>query len=144
MGRRGRRALLVAVGLVVASPALRPGTPDGFPLSTYPMFAQRPGTEVAVATAVRVDDAGHRHRLDPELIGGTGEVMLAATTVRLAVSDGTTATRRLCDEIADRLQRGPDTVAVELRTEVHDADAWFRGRRRPLRVEVHHRCEVLG
>lgn len=133
---------MAAVVGVLAVPAVHPGQPDGFPLSTYPMFASARGREVAVATAVGLDESGRVRRLDPDTIGGTGEVMLAATTVRRAVGDGEDATARLCREIADRIDEGDEIVAVELRTETHDAVSWFAGQREPIDVRSHERCDV--
>jgi hypothetical protein len=137
-----RAAAMVGLVGVLALPALRTDPPDGFPLSTYPMFSSPRGRDVAVATAVGIDAAGGAHRLDPALIGGTGEVMLAATTVRLAVDAGEDELVRLCREIASRAAGDPGLVAVELRTEIHDAVAWFDGDREPAATSAHHRCEI--
>lgn len=135
--------MCAVVALVVASPALRPGQPDGYPLSTYPMFARARGSEVAVATAVGVGAEGATERLDPHVIGGTDEVMQAASTMSAAVRAGDADLERLCAEIAGRLAGRDDApLMVQIRSEVHAAVAWFDGRREPLDVVVHHECEV--
>ena len=122
--------------------ALDPDQPDGFPLSTYPMFAAARDRDVTVATAVGVDGAGAVHRLDPVTIGGTGEVMQAAETVGLAVRAGEPELSRLCAEIVGRLAGDGHLVAVEIRSESHDAVAWFDGDRDPAASVTHARCEV--
>ena len=124
---------------VVVAPALRPTPRDGFPLSTYPMFASDRGREATVVTAVGVEDGGGVARLDPETIADTDEVMLAAATVRRAVAGGTAD--RLCAEIAARLA-GTAVQAVEIRTEAYDSVAYFDGETDPLAVTVHDRCGV--
>jgi hypothetical protein len=137
-----RWALAAAVVGVIAAPMFHPDQPDGFPLSTYPMFAAGRGRDVTVATAVGVDRAGGAHRLDPVAIGGTGEVMQAAETVGLAVRAGEPELGRLCAEIATRLAADGEYIAVEIRSEGHDAVAWFDGDREPSASVTHVRCEV--
>ena len=137
-----RWAVAAAVVAVIAAPMFHPGQPDGFPLSTYPMFAAGRGRDVTVATAVGVDAAGVVHRLDPVAIGGTGEVMQAAETVGIAVRAGAPELGRLCREIAGRLAGDGEYVAVEIRSESHDAVAWFDGDRDPAASVTHIRCEV--
>ena len=81
----------VAVGLVVVAPAVLPDPADDFPISTYPMFTTERGEVVDIDTAVRVDEAG-RHRLSPQIVGGTSEIVSAAITVSRAIAG---AARRL-------------------------------------------------
>jgi hypothetical protein len=136
-----RPAVLVAVVVVVALPALRQPPRDGFPLSTYPMFAAERDREVVVATAVGIGpETGEVERLDPGVIADTDEVMLAAETVRLAVQGGGGA--RLCNEIADRLAGDADIDEVELRLETYDAVDYFDGDKDPLDVTVEASCAV--
>ena len=131
--------MATAVVLVVVAPALRTDAPDGFPLSTYPMFAADRGRAVALATVVGIDRNGTAVRLDPGTIADTDEVMLASATVGRAVGAGSDA--RLCAEIADRLEGGAvDTV--EVRSETYDSVDYFAGDTEPLAIEVHTRCEV--
>jgi hypothetical protein len=143
VGRPWRQwAITAVVVAVIAAPVFHPEQPDGFPLSTYPMFAAARGRDVTVATAVGVDRAGDAHRLDPVAIGGTGEVMQAAETVGLAVRSGEPELSRLCSEIAGRLAGDSELLAVELRSETHDVVAWFDGDREPAASFTHTRCEV--
>jgi hypothetical protein len=128
----------VVVGLVVAAPALLPDPADDFPISTYPMFTAERGEVVDIDTAVRVDDAG-RHRLSPEKVGGTDEIVSAAVTVSRAIAGGGAALARLCAEIADRVDE-PGTI--EIVTERHDAVALLQDGTEPLGVTVHERCEA--
>jgi len=127
----------VAVGLVVVAPAVLPDAADDFPISTYPMFTTERGEVVDIDTAVRVDDAG-RHRLSPELVGGTSEIVSAAVTVSRAIAEGAAALARLCGEIADRVD---EPGSIEIVTERHDAVALLQDGAQPLEVTVHERCD---
>jgi hypothetical protein len=139
--RRGWQTVVAAaVVLVVVAPALRPDGPDGYPLSTYPMFATDRGRQVSVATAVGIDADGTVVRLDPETIADSDEVMLAAATVSRAVTGGDGA--RLCAEIAERLAGHESVTGVELRTETYDGVRYFDGARDPTAVTVNADCEV--
>jgi hypothetical protein len=128
----------VVVGLVVVAPALLPDPADDFPISTYPMFTAERGEVVDIDTAVRVDDAG-RHRLSPEMVGGTDEIVSAAVTVSRAIAGGDAALTRLCGEIAARVD---DPGTIEIVTERHDAVALLQDGTEPLGVTVHQRCEA--
>lgn len=128
--------MTVAVGLVVAAPALLPDPADDFPISTYPMFTIERGEVVDLGTAVLVDDEG-RHRLSPELVGGTDEIVAAAVTVSNAIVGGPSTLALLCQDIADRVD-GPGEIQVV--TERHDAVELLREGAEPLRVTVHETC----
>ncbi|HEY8057760.1 MAG TPA: hypothetical protein VID94_03370 [Acidimicrobiales bacterium] len=138
MTNRGRWVVTVVVGLIVVAPALLPDPADDFPISTYPMFTRERGEVVDIDTAVRVDAAG-RHRLSPETVGGTDEIVGAAVTVSRAIAGGDASLTRLCGEIADRVDE-PGTI--EIVTERHDAVALLQNGTEPLRVTVHERCEA--
>ena len=137
-----RAALATMVVAAVVMPALRQSPRDGFPLSTYPMFASDRGREVAVATAVGVRGPDDVVRLDPITIADSDEIMLAAATVRRAVRTGAEA--RLCAEIADRLAGDTVLQAVEIRTETYDAIRYLADETAPDAITVHTRCEVPG
>ena len=126
------------IGLVVLAPALLPDPSDDFPISTYPMFTIERGEVVDLDTAVLVDDDG-RHRLSPEAVGGSDQIVTAAITVSQAISDGAAATALLCAEIAERVD-GPG--AIEIVTERHDAVDLLRDGADALSVTVHDRCEA--
>jgi len=136
-------AVIVAVALVVASPALRASPRDGFPLSNYPMFATDVGREARIDTAVGLRADGSVERLTPGLVTGTDEVILAASTVTNAVAGGPAAAAGLCTEIAGRVAASrSDVVQVRLATETYDAVDYFDGQRTPASVDVHATCPV--
>jgi hypothetical protein len=131
------------VVIVVLSPTLRSSPRDGFPLSSYPMFATDVGRTAVVDTARGVRADGSTVTLSPRLVTGTDEVILAASTVSNAVAGGPDRTARLCNEIADRLGGSqPDVVQVRIATETFDAVDWFAGDTTPLSVEVRATCPV--
>ena len=136
-----RLVLLVVLGLVVGWPALQPHPADGFPISSYPMFARRSGSVVRLATAVGVDAHGATHRLGPQAVGGGDEVVLAAEQARRAVEEGPSSTAAFCEEVAARVDDA-DVVEVVVRTEVRDALADPKARDAALDVVEHARCEV--
>ena len=135
-----------AVAVVaVAMPGVRtlasPGAPDGFPLSTYPMFTRDPGREVEQPTVVAVAPGGDVERLSPRTIAGTDQVIQAGVAVRQAVADGPAAVARLCAEVAQRVA-APATVAVV--AERHDVVAWSAGDREPIERRTVANCEAGG
>jgi hypothetical protein len=144
---RGRVVAVITavVVLVVLSPALRSSSKDGFPLSNYPMFATDVGRTAVVDTARGLRADGSTVTLSPELVSGTGEIILAASTVTNAVAGGADRTARLCAEIAGRLGGSrPDVVQVRIATETLDAVGWFEGDTDPRSVEVRTTCPVPG
>lgn len=139
MSRGERRWALVVSAVMIVAVAL-PGVrllaagrdaPDGFPLSTYPMFTRDPGPVVDVPTVVGVSADGEIDRLSPRVIAGTDQVIQANEGVRRAVRQGGPAVRALCREAAGRVDTtNVATVAVVI--ERHDAIAWAAGNREPL------------
>lgn len=143
-GRERSLARVVSAALVVA--VLHPAVllvvddrHDDFPLSSYPMFTRDRGRTVQVATVVAVDGSGDVHRLSPEEIAGTDQVMLAVTAVQQAVDGGAGGPDRLCAEVAQRLDPMPASW-LEVVVETHDAVAWAGGDRDPLDREVVTTC----
>ncbi len=136
-----RVAVLVLLAAAVGWPALQPHAADGFPVSSYPMFARRSGPVVRLDTAVGLDAAGAVHRLGPHAIGGGDEVVLAAEVARRAVDEGPASTAAFCGEVAARVD-DDEIVTVEVRTEERDAVADVHAEGEPLAVEVHVRCDV--
>jgi hypothetical protein len=140
-----RRALLASavVVLAVALPGLRmlvaDDPPDGFPLSTYPMFTRDPGPVVEVPTVVAVSPSGEVTRLSPQAIAGTDQVIQAGVTVRRAVEEGPGAAARLCAEVAGRLDRATGVAVV---VERHDVVAWSAGDRDPISRRTVAACEA--
>jgi hypothetical protein len=137
-------AITIVVLALVFSPVVRPGQPDSYPLSTYPMFSYDRGRASALPTAVGITSDEQRRRLSPELISGGYEPIRAFATVESSIANGDTAD--LCREIAARASRSgpPDLVAIEVVTEVHDVIAWFEGEKEPSQRTVHARCSLSG
>ena len=129
----------VAFGAVVLLVGLLPPLlkRDSFPLSTYPMFSSRRSSTESVDTAVFVDGAGRIIRLDPDVIAGIDEPILATQTVRNAISQGHTA--QLCDEIAGRFG-STESGHIEIVSEVFDSLSWYDGDKFAVRRTVHQRC----
>ncbi len=129
------RLAVLSAAVVVLSPLLRPPTSDTYPLSTYPMFAGDRGAVHSMATAVAIEPDGSASRLSPELIAGTGEVVLASVTVTRAVRRGESAA--LCAEIAERVEPGR---IIEIRTEEIDVVALVADGAPPLSFVTEARC----
>ena len=150
----GTRAYAYGVSLVfvalVLAPAFRDADADGYPLSTYPMFAHaRPRVnDVTGAMAVFAD--GRRVTLPPSFVANS-EAMLAVATLQHAVDAGPAASRALCTRIAARVaQTGDATLRAATRvviaTQRVDAIDFLAGRvasDAPL-GRVHARCKVPG
>lgn len=115
------------------------GAPDGFPLSTYPMFTRDPGRVAELPTVIAVSPGGEVERLPPATIAGTDQVVQAGVTVRQAVAAGTAATARLCREVARRVD-APATVAVVV--ERHDVIAWSAGDHEPIERRTMAECRA--
>jgi hypothetical protein len=144
--RGWRRAVLVSAAFLVAValPGIRlvvegDDTADGFPLSTYPMFSDDPGTLIELPTVVAYTDDGSVERLSPRQIAGTDQVVQAWENVRAAVSGGPRSAQRLCEEVADRVE-SPVAVVVEQ----HDTLEWSasNGEAEPLDRRTVARCEA--
>jgi hypothetical protein len=148
MTRRERITALVVSGALVTAVAL-PGlrllassdAPDGFPLSTYPMFSRDPGRVVELPTVVTVTPAGEVERLSPQTIAGTDQVIQAGVTVRQAIARGPAATAALCGEVAGRVA---PPATVEVVVERHDSVGWSAGDREPLDRRTLASCEARG
>jgi len=134
-------ASIVLVAAVV-SPVLRDPHDDGFPLSTYPMFARERGRTIAVAYPIGRTAGGARRVLEPRFCG-TREVLQALSLVDDALASG--GGDALCSRIAaavaqDRAYR--DVVAVELVVGTHDAVDYLV-RDRLGEESVRARCGVV-
>ena len=136
---------MVSIGLVGATlePVLRAPGDDGFPLSTFPMFASPRPAVVAMSYAQGVTRDGQVRVLSLDHVG-TGEVMQAFSRIQRAVDAGAPARLALCTQIAARVAGDAayrDVVEIRLVAGRHDAVAYFaHGRVGP---EVTHvRCDV--
>jgi hypothetical protein len=147
---RRARLLLALVGFALLgltlAPLRRPPRADGFPFSTYPMFATHRPRLQTVAHVVGIAPSGAEAALRPALLG-TDEVMQAVATVRRAVAAGPAGAERLCARVAAAVARSgaPADAAVarvEVRSDTFDAVAYFAGDRRPRDGRVHAACAV--
>ncbi|HEY5951254.1 MAG TPA: hypothetical protein VIV40_37435 [Kofleriaceae bacterium] len=121
------RAYAAAVSLaligVVLWPLLRDPVDDGFPLSTYPMFATKRPTQQTFRYALGETAVGERRTLSPGLVG-TGEVLQAIQVIDRAVVSGQGEIAKLCTVIAARVAADDDyrdVVAIRIVTGTHDA-----------------------
>jgi hypothetical protein len=121
------RLLAAAVSIVMIgatlSPLARDPYDDGFPLSTYPMFASKRPTVLTFHYALGEGSAGERVTLTPGLVG-TGEVLQAMRVIDRAVGGGRAEMTKLCDAIARRIVDDDDfahVTSVRIVTGTHDA-----------------------
>lgn len=125
--------------LVTLSPVLRCNPyDDGFPLSTYPMFASVRPIEHKMSYPLGVTRSGERRTLSPQLVG-SGEILQAYQIVQ-QVAGSKAAAQKLCRAIAARA-RGGELVAIRIVTGTHHAiDALVDDKLGPEREIT--RCEV--
>lgn len=126
-----RWAAIVSLALVGAtlSPVVRDPIDDGFPLSTYPMFAFARPTQQTMVYALGETAGGERRAIAPPLVGSE-EVLQARAVIERAVAAGPAALRALCADILARA--GGELAAVRIVRGTHDAvDYLVRGHRGP-------------
>ena len=116
-------ALVVSIALLGAtlSPLLRSPDDDGFPLSTYPMFALDRPTRLVLTYALATG-AHARHAISPDIIGSQ-EPMQAMAILETAMVRAPDA-NALCERIAARIATDDDyadATAVQIVTGTHDA-----------------------
>jgi hypothetical protein len=138
-------AILLAV---MAVPALRAPDDDGFPLSTYPMFAHRRGRTNDVTSAIAVFADGGELAIPPRYVANS-ETMQAFYRLSRAVAAGDEAASALCEEIARRLSTADDSRLrgarqVKLITESVDAIDYLAGRAKPAQRRTHASCKVMA
>jgi len=127
MGRWG--AALVSIVLVGATlaPVARAPEDDGFPLSTFPMFAAPRPALVAMSYAQGETQGGGLRALSPAHLG-TGEVMQAFALLQRAAGAAPRERLALCTAIAARVAGDADyreVVAIRLVAGRHDAVAYL-------------------
>lgn len=113
---------IVMIGATL-SPLAREPSDDGFPLSTYPMFASKRPRTLTFHYALGQTRAGERVILTPGLVG-TGEVLQAMRVIDRAVSRGKLEAAALCDDVARRVAADGDfahVVTIRIVTGTHDA-----------------------
>jgi hypothetical protein len=133
----------LGLALVAASPILRHPLDDGFPLSTFPMFAE-PLTEPAFYSAEGVRRDRSRVMVPPEIIAN-GAAMQAVQTLQGAHGQGRRALRQLCERIARQVPQDPklrDVQRVEIVTARYDPIAYFVSGPAPVERDVLHKCRV--
>jgi hypothetical protein len=144
--RAHNAAACASIALLAAtlSPLVRDPRDDGFPLSTYPMFATRRLTTLTMHYALGEGAAHERIILAPALVG-TGEVLQAMRVIDRAVGGGKPAMTRLCAAIASRVAADPEYAAVtgvRIVTGTHDAVEYLSHGRVGRELE-RVRCTVL-
>lgn len=141
-------ALSALVLALVGWPATRSPAADGFPLSTYPMFARPRARVNDVTGAFAVGADGERAPIPPRYVAN-GEAMQAVATLRKTVAAGPDAARELCQAISARLPGATSTPLrearhVEIVTGRVDAIDYLAGRAIPRTRRLHARCDVRG
>lgn len=138
-------AAVVSVALVGAtlSPLVRDPVDDGFPLSTYPMFAWKRPTKLTMSYAIGETDRGERRYLTPRVVG-SGEVLQARAIVERAATKGGKELAAFCQKIAGnvaRLDRFRDVVRIRVMSGTHESIEFLVDGK--LGVEYERtRCEV--
>lgn len=141
-----RLAAVISIILVAAAlePVVRNPDDDGFPLSTFPMFAAARPSVLAMTYAQGVTRDGAPRTLTPAHLG-TGEVMQAYAMLQIATARGKQARADLCEAIAARVARDDDyrdVVSIRLVSATHDAVAYLAdGKTAEPRVRASCRVE---
>lgn len=126
-------------------PVFRRAEDDGFPFSTYPMFAQR-RDRPRLHVAEGVTDQRQTIPLPPELVAN-GPVMQALGTLQRAAARGSVALKPLCQRIASNVAASPkfaNVRRVQLVAARFDPIRYFEVGRQPEEREVLQRCRVRG
>jgi hypothetical protein len=137
------RGYLVGLGVVVlaALPAFSRADDDGYPFSTYPMFA-RPLSRATVYFVERVDGKRPR-RLTPQQVSGN-EVMQSFKSIGRAVHGGPQAIDAFCVSIAERVaksERRRRRVTLEVVVARFDPVQYFTSGAPPEERTVVGRCK---
>lgn len=145
MDRARVAALVVSIAMIAVTlePLVRKPYDDGFPLSTYPMFATKRQTVQTFHYALGVTGDGKRRTLSPALVG-SGEVLQALQVIEHAVGGGKGTQRSLCEKIATRVASDEDfndVVVIRLVTGTHDAVSYLAENKIGIESEL-IRCEV--
>lgn len=133
----------LAVVLAAALPLLRNPLNDGFPLSTFPMFAE-PLEKPTFYSAEGVLPDRSRVMVPAELIAN-GAAMQSVWTLQSAHAQGKQVLRQLCERIAKQVPQHSklrEVQRVELVAARYDPIAYFVSGPAPLEREVLHKCKV--
>jgi hypothetical protein len=134
----------LGVVLAAALPVLRTPQNDGFPFSTYPMFAAPRSKEtLLVAEGITADG---RVAIPPSYVAN-GPVMQAMGTLLQAQAQGPAALRQLCADIALRVPQAPalrGVRRVQIVSATFDPIRYFQEGPEPEARKVLQRCRVKG
>jgi hypothetical protein len=136
----------VLLGSMLA-PGLGDARDDGFPFSTYPMFATARKRVESVTSALRIDAAG-REAIIPAQYISSAEPMQAVVTLQRTTAAGRKASERLCQGIAERLANSSDaelssSTRVVVVTRRVDSIAYLGGQTSGGEAgKVHAACKV--
>jgi len=138
-------AAVVSIALIGAtlSPLVRDPVDDGFPLSTYPMFAWKRPTKLTMSYAIGETATGERRYLTPRVVG-SGEVLQARAIVERAVNKGGSELGAFCRKVASnvaRLERFADVARIRVMSGTHDAIEFLVRDQRGVESE-RAKCEV--
>lgn len=138
-------AAVVSLALIGATlwPVVLDPHEDGFPLSTYPMFASKRPTLQTYRYALGETARGERRTLRPALVG-TAEVLQAIRVIDRAVAGGRVQIGKLCEAVAARVAEADDfrdVVAIRIVTGTHDAVEYLARDVIGREVEI-QRCQV--
>jgi hypothetical protein len=142
VNRAAAAGVSIALIATTASPVLREPWDDGFPLSTYAMFAFERPTLLTIDYPVGLTAKGERRYLAPWIIG-SGEILQAFNVI--ARARWTRTLPALCKAVAARLavvDEFRDVVSIRFVTGTHDAVDFLV--RHKLGTETQNaRCEVV-
>jgi hypothetical protein len=130
--------------LAVASPYLTRQPKDGFPLSTYPMFADNKDRMTTMQHLVGVTADGAEVFIPPHLVAND-EVLQARATIDRATREGRLSQTRLCEEVAARVAHEPSlagVVRLELRKSTYDSFHFFLEHAPPTKMRKFTACDV--
>lgn len=129
----------------VLSPYVPSEQPDSFPLSTYPMFSFQKDRKATIEHVVGKTSDGRELFIPPGLVAND-EVLQARATLHRTVRRGRAATRKLCQEVAERLKGESGELAqievLEVRRATYDSIDYFTHDAPPIRSRVFARCPV--
>jgi hypothetical protein len=143
-----RACAIVSLGLcgAVLEPLVRDPDDDGFPLSTYPMFAMPRPPELTMAYAAGATGDGRLRSLSPAQLG-TGEVMQAFTTLQRAAGAGPGERGALCAAVARRVAGDADyrdVIEIRIMGATYDAVERIAHGAPASREAILARCDVAG
>ena len=133
----------LGVAVVAASPLLRSPLNDGYPLSTFPMFAE-PLEKPSFYSAEGVRPDSSRVMIPAELIAH-GAAMQSVQALQDAHARGAQTLRQMCERIAKQVPRHAslqNVQRVELVTAQYDPVAYFVSGPAPIGREVLQKCRV--